>query len=90
MEESIKVQHQAQHELDARGLTCPEPVMLLHGKIRVMAAGEVVKILATDPSTQRDLARFCRFLGHEMLASVEQQGVFIYWLRKSASTLNQQ
>ena len=36
--------------LDARGLFCPEPVMLLHNIIRDVAIGDVVEVLATDPS----------------------------------------
>ena len=34
------------HNLDTSGLTCPEPVMMLHNKIRDIAAGEVLEILA--------------------------------------------
>ena len=35
--------------LDTRGLTCPEPVMMLHNAVRDVAAGELVQVLATDP-----------------------------------------
>lgn len=70
------------HILDATGLFCPEPVMLLHNKIRDMAVGDVVQVLATDPSTQRDIPKFCGFLGHELIESDEFDGHFRYWLRK--------
>ena len=70
------------HILDATGLFCPEPVMLLHNTIRDMAVGEVVQVLATDPSTQRDIPKFCRFLGHELLQQDEVEVRFHYWLRK--------
>ena len=53
--------------LDTQGLMCPEPVMMLHNAVRDMAAGELLQVLATDPSTQRDIPRFCQFLGHELL-----------------------
>ena len=68
--------------LDARGLFCPEPVMLLHGRVRAMLSGEVLTVLATDPSTQRDVARFCQFLGHALLESSENEGVFQFRIRK--------
>ena len=55
------------HHLDARGLYCPEPVMMLHNRVREMAAGDLLEVLATDPSTTRDIPKFCRFLGHELL-----------------------
>ncbi len=70
------------HVLDATGLFCPEPVMLLHNTIRDMAAGEVVEVIATDPSTQRDIPRFCAFLGHDLVRQEEAGGQYHYWLRK--------
>ncbi len=72
----------ASQVLDARGLLCPEPVMLLHNKIRDIADGEVLQILATDPSTRRDIPRFCEFLGHELLAEEQVGDEFHYTLRK--------
>ena len=68
--------------LDATGLFCPEPVMLLHNQVRDMRAGETVRVLATDPSTQRDIPKFCNFLGHELLEQTESDGTFRYLLRK--------
>ena len=73
---------QVDAELDATGLFCPEPVMMLHTKVRELAAGEVLKVTATDPSTQRDIPKFCTFLEHQLLDSSEQDGVYIYWIRK--------
>jgi tRNA 2-thiouridine synthesizing protein A len=51
-----------------------------------MAPGDVVEVIATDPSTQRDVPKFCRFLGHEMLRQEERDGQYRYWLRKSGET----
>ena len=73
---------QPDHILDATGLFCPEPVMLLHNKIRDIAVGEVLQVLATDPSTARDIPKFCTFLGHELLDSTEFDGNYCYLLRK--------
>ena len=69
-------------ELDASGLFCPEPVMLLHNKIRDIDAGKLLKLVATDPSTSRDVPKFCHFLGHELLESAEEDGSFVYLIRK--------
>ena len=73
---------QADAELDARGLYCPEPVMMLHTKVREMGAGQVLKVSATDPSTQRDIPKFCIFLEHQLLESKEQNGTYTYFIRK--------
>lgn len=69
-------------ELDASGLFCPEPVMLLHNKIRDIDAGQLLRLVATDPSTTRDVPKFCHFLGHELLESLESGGNFTYLIRK--------
>ena len=74
------------HILDATGLLCPEPVMLLHNRIRDIAVGETLQVLATDPSTERDIPRFCLFLGHELVAQEQLNGQYRYLLRKQEST----
>tara|TARA_R110002073_G_scaffold201516_5_gene360655 strand:- start:37 stop:279 length:243 start_codon:yes stop_codon:yes gene_type:complete len=71
------------HILDATGLMCPEPVMLLHNKIRDISAGETLQILATDPTTERDIPRFCEFLGHELLLQETVDTGYRYLLRKA-------
>ena len=42
-------------ELDARGLFCPEPVMMLHNRINDVQPGGVLRVVATDTSTTRDI-----------------------------------
>ncbi len=73
----------ADHELDARGLYCPEPVMLLHRAVRDMGAGELLRVYATDPSTERDIPRFCDFLGHTLVSAVQRDDEFHYVIRKA-------
>ncbi|HDZ37716.1 MAG TPA: sulfurtransferase TusA [Marinobacter sp.] len=71
-------------ELDACGLFCPEPVMMLHARIKDVAPGKILRITATDPSTTRDVPRFCQFLGHELISHTEQDDRFIYLIRRGA------
>lgn len=56
--------------------------MLLRNRVREMNNGEVVHIFATDPSTERDFANFCRFMGHEMLGAQLDGPVLEFWIRK--------
>ena len=76
----------AQHRIDATGLICPEPLMIVRNKVREMQAGEVLHVIATDPSTARDFANFCRFMGHTMIeekvGESAQGNVLEYWIRK--------
>jgi len=69
-------------ELDARGLFCPEPVMMLHNRINDVEPGGVLRVVATDPSTTRDIPRFCQFLGHELVGRAESGDLFIYLIRR--------
>jgi tRNA 2-thiouridine synthesizing protein A len=39
-------------------------------------------MLATDPSTQRDVPKFCQFLGHELVEHREEDNEFVYWIRR--------
>ena len=73
---------QADHHMDATGLFCPEPVMMLHNKVREMAGGDLLEIVATDPSTERDIPKFCQFLGHQLVASMNSDDRFYYLIRK--------
>jgi tRNA 2-thiouridine synthesizing protein A len=68
--------------LDATGLNCPEPVMMLHNKVRDLPVAGLLKVIATDPSTRRDIPKFCMFLGHELLEQEEADGTYLYWIRK--------
>jgi len=70
------------HNLDAVGLFCPEPVMMLHNSVRDMSVGETLLLKATDPATTRDVPKFCLFLGHELLVEMEQDGYFYYVICK--------
>ena len=75
---------EADHELDAVGLLCPEPVMMLHNKVREMTEGQTLAITATDPSTTRDIPKFCNFLDHELVDKKEEDGKFYYLIRKGS------
>jgi tRNA 2-thiouridine synthesizing protein A len=72
--------------LDTTGLMCPEPVMLLHNAVRDLSAGDIIEVIATDPSTQRDIPKFCDFLGHELLANEERQQRFYYFIKKASES----
>ena len=69
-------------DVDARGLRCPEPLMLVRNKMMDLQSGQVIKVVATDPSTSWDFPNFCKFLNHKMLHQETQGQELIYWIRK--------
>jgi len=68
--------------LDTKGLICPEPVMMLHNAIRDAVTGDVIEVHATDPSANRDIPKFCSFLGHELVTQKQDGDVLMFWVKK--------
>ena len=69
--------------LDASGLLCPEPVMMLHKVMREAAIGNLIEVIATDPSTLRDIPKFCLFLGHDLIEQKETENQYFFYIRKN-------
>lgn len=72
----------ANHELDALGLRCPEPVMMVRLQVRKMAEGETLLITADDPATERDIPGFCRFMQHTLVGSQTETMPYQFLIRK--------
>lgn len=68
--------------LDTKGLICPEPVMLLHNAISDAMSGDIIEVHSTDPSSARDIPKFCSFLGHELLEQSSLDEVLIFKVKK--------
>jgi tRNA 2-thiouridine synthesizing protein A len=54
-------------ELDARGLTCPLPVLKAQKRLKSMASGNRLRVLATDPKAPDDFVAFCEAQGHRLI-----------------------
>ena len=69
-------------EVDARGLNCPLPILRTKKTLNDMVTGQVVRILATDPASVRDFEAFARQTGNQLLQKSEQDGAFVFLLRR--------
>lgn len=76
--------YEVKAEVDAKGLICPEPVMMLHSAVRDAKPGDVIALYATDQTTKRDVTQFCEFLGHELLSLDEADGMMTFYICKAA------
>ena len=74
----------AEHLLDARGLSCPMPILKARKALKDVSPGGTLEILATDPGAVADFAAFCRTTGNELVESSEESGVYRFVLRKPA------
>ena len=69
--------------IDARGLSCPMPLVKARQALMVLESGATVCVLATDPASRRDFADFAETTGHELLDVREEPGVLGLVLRKA-------
>ncbi|WP_428490176.1 sulfurtransferase TusA family protein [Rhodopila sp.] len=70
--------------LDVKGMNCPLPVLKANRALRAMAAGQRLRVLATDRAAVGDFHAFCRETGHPLLAWSEEAGVFSFVIRRRA------
>ena len=70
--------------LDARGMTCPLPILRARRMLKSVPDGGCLTVTATDPSTVRDFQAFCKQTGHQLVESREDvDGLFHYVIRKA-------
>ncbi|HWO70105.1 MAG TPA: sulfurtransferase TusA family protein [Actinomycetota bacterium] len=73
----------ASRSIDARGQSCPGPLVTLARALKDVPAGEVVELLATDPGSWSDVPAWARLTGNELLERERGgDGVFRYRIRK--------
>ena len=69
-------------ELDTRGLSCPLPILKTKKSLNELASGQVLKIVATDPGSVKDMQAFSKQTGHALLSSEEENKTFIFFMKK--------
>lgn len=68
--------------IDARGLSCPLPLVKARQALMVLDPGATVCVLATDPAVLRDFEEFALAAGHELLVNEEREAIFVTVLAK--------
>ena len=61
------------HQLDARRLLCPLPVIRAQNAIKDLEIGEKLLVIATDPGVMHDIPAWCRIHGHAVLTTERQE-----------------
>lgn len=73
---------EANKEIDTRGMNCPLPILKAKKALSDMQSGEVLKVVATDPSSTRDFQAFARQTGNELLEQSQRADEYIHFLRR--------
>ncbi len=68
--------------VDARGLSCPMPIVKTAQAIRPLTSGDLLEVLATDPGSVKDFAAWSRTTGHELVEQTMDGGVYRFVLRR--------
>jgi tRNA 2-thiouridine synthesizing protein A len=69
-------------EVDARGLNCPLPILRTKKALNDMTSGQLLRVTATDPASQRDFQAFSKQTGNALVESAMNDGVYTYVLRR--------
>jgi tRNA 2-thiouridine synthesizing protein A len=68
--------------VDARGLSCPMPIVKTAQAIRTIASGGLIEVLATDPGSVKDFAAWSRTTGNELVDQSVDGGIYRFVLRR--------
>jgi tRNA 2-thiouridine synthesizing protein A len=73
---------QIAQRIDARGLSCPMPIVKTAQAIRSVASGDLLEVLVTDPGSVKDFAAWTRTTGNELVEQTTDAGVFRFVIRR--------
>jgi TusA-related sulfurtransferase len=69
--------------IDARGSFCPGPLMELIAAMKMVNVGDEIEVLSTDKGSASEIPQWIRKVGHEYLATAEQEGVWHVTVRRA-------
>ena len=68
--------------IDARGLSCPMPIVKTAQAVKPLPSGTVVELLATDAGSIKDVAAWCRATGNELVEQTSDGAVYRFVIRR--------
>jgi tRNA 2-thiouridine synthesizing protein A len=68
--------------VDARGLSCPMPIVKTAQAIKTVGSGALIEVLATDPGSVKDIAAWSRTTGNALVEQSLDGGVYRFVLRR--------
>jgi len=69
--------------VDARGQSCPGPLVTLHRALKDLRQGDLLELLCTDPGARSDVPSWAKLSGNELVEATEEDGVLRYVIRKA-------
>ena len=67
--------------VDAKGLSCPMPIVKTAQAMKTLAPGQILEVLATDPGSIKDIAAWCKSTGNELMDQTSDGAVYHFVIR---------
>lgn len=80
MSELVKLA--ADKVVDARGTSCPGPLLETKRAIATIPVGAVLETISSDPGTKADIPVWAKKMGHEYLGTIEENGYWKIFVRR--------
>jgi tRNA 2-thiouridine synthesizing protein A len=69
--------------IDARGLSCPMPIVKTAQAVKPLPPGAIVELIATDAGSVKDVAAWCRATGHQLLEQTSDGAIYRFVIRRN-------
>jgi len=69
--------------VDARGTSCPGPLLAAKKAVGEIESGEILEVLSSDEGTKNDIPKWCEKMEHEFLGIIEEDSYFRLFLKKA-------
>jgi tRNA 2-thiouridine synthesizing protein A len=69
--------------IDCIGLFCPMPIVKIREAVRTLAVGQVIEMVADDPSSDPDMKSWTKRTGHELLEVSKSGAIYRFLVRKA-------
>ncbi len=73
---------QVVQELDLTGLECPMPLLRTKLALNALVSGEVLKVAATDPASEKDFHLFANQSSNRIIDFQKDKEAYFYWIEK--------
>ena len=73
---------QISQTLDARGLSCPMPIVKTAQAMKSMPSGGLLEVLATDPGSVKDFAAWSRTTGNALVEETVDGGIYRFVIQR--------
>lgn len=68
--------------VDTKGLACPMPIVKTKKEMKSLQAGEILEVQSTDKGALIDFSAWAKSTGHEILETIEADGVYTFYIKK--------